>query len=343
MKKTLKISILFFVGLTVVALFYASHQSKAQKKFAGGFTRSAAQEKLIRLHQRNFEKKSVFHKILGKNEDHLYYLLADDATYEVWEFSCSNFQAKKLLEIDGDAKNQFVHFSSQQMSILSPLVETVFTYQLPEGRLLNKTSINETYLRAAFLDEKTLVAKGENNGKNFLKVVDIQNPTARLASTYQLFKNSPDGGLLTEDGQILYDGKNIYYVCFYVNTFYCLDKNLNLVYQANTIDTVRTFPKIIEKKIGSSSAYKFAEPVTQSCAVACVSPTKLYIHSLIPANNDVDKFARYHIIDQYETTQGKYEKSYYLEKQEEKLVDFRVFDRQIVVLYPSGFALYELQ
>lgn len=337
-----KISVLLFlIGLAVTVFFYVSYQGKVQKqKHGGGFKRLAAKETATILHKRHFQKNSVFHKILGKIKDRIYYFLADDYANELWEISLSDFQVKKLLSIDGDSKNLVASFSDNQLDIISLLKGIVFRYEIPEGKLLSKTTINETYLRAIFLDKENIAVKTiDQKGEGILKIVNL-NLLKDVSVNRHLFVSSNDGGL-AEDGHLLFNGKNIYYICFYINKFYCLDQDLSLVYQANTIDTIRSFPKVVEKKVSGSSLYKFAEPVTQSCALASVSQDKLYIHSLIPSEVDLSKFSTHHIIDQYEASNGKYEKSFYLEKQEEKMVDFLVFNDTMMVLYPSTLVLYQ--
>jgi hypothetical protein len=124
------------------------------------------------------------------------------------------------------------------------------------------------------------------------------------------------------------------YSLFFVNQFICLDTTLNVIYTGHTIDTVSHFGN----KVGSLQIGPHSEGLTNTLPLhitnweSCVWSGKLYVNSMLPAENEQpNAFAKQSVIDVYNLRGGIYEGSFYLPDIDgERLVNFRIMDNIVI-------------
>lgn len=184
--------------------------------------------------------------------------------------------------------------------------------------------------------------------KTILAIAKIAiNNKAEIQKKYIL----PDQteGIFSSDGILQYDKVNskIYYAFYRKGEFLCLDTNLNLLYKAKTIDTVR-FAKL---KIGiykDKSKGKTVDKRTLQNSFDKVNGyfttnnDKLYIHSLLKADNQsISDFSNNSAIDVYSLKDGEYLYSFLIPKyMGSKIGKFSISGTVILAMYRHSIVKY---
>lgn len=151
-----------------------------------------------------------------------------------------------------------------------------------------------------------------------------------------------DGNFCT-DGQFRYDrdSKRLVYMFYYRGEFTCLDTNLNVLYQAKTIDTVK-HANIHLKTVGRLTTQS-TEPKIVNKRIS-VSNNKLYLNSALKADNESKTaFENNQVFDVYDLNNGQYSGSFYLPKFNKKiLTEFKVYNQKIVALYQNTLVVFTI-
>lgn len=153
-------------------------------------------------------------------------------------------------------------------------------------------------------------------------------------------------GFFSTDGMMHFDPKrkNLIYIYYYRNQFFCLDSNLKQQYLGKTIDTV-TIAKIKVAKISSEQVSTMSAPPVYVNKKSCVSDDYLFVHSGLAANNEDPKLLESNsVIDVYLlNNNGKYKFSFYLPKfADTKLSDFYVYNKTLFAIYGHFLLTYKL-
>lgn len=152
-------------------------------------------------------------------------------------------------------------------------------------------------------------------------------------------------GYFCSFGQLLTDleQNRLVYTYLYRNQFIVTDTGMNLLYRANTIDTISR----ARVKTGKSDKTTFSlltPPLTVNLQ-SDICNGKLYIYSNMRAENETRKtFLHNSPIDVYDLGNGQYLHSLYLpNRYGEKILAFKILDNQhIFALYQDEFVRYEL-
>ncbi|TCD01235.1 hypothetical protein [Pedobacter psychroterrae] len=157
-------------------------------------------------------------------------------------------------------------------------------------------------------------------------------------------------GFFSTDGKIHYDKKHsrIFYLFFHRGEFLCLDTNLNLVYNAKTIDTVRSakikFGAYKDKFVNgilikSRNLIAPLETVNRSITT---DEDYVYIHSYLRSDNESKStYLKNESIDIYLLKNGKYVHSFYLPRYKNtRLRDFKVRGEYIFAIYGNHVLSY---
>ena len=152
-------------------------------------------------------------------------------------------------------------------------------------------------------------------------------------------------GIFCTDGMLHYDkySSNLVYMYFYRNQFMCIDTSLNLLYKANTIDTISQ-AQIKVANIRSEERITMASPPLLVNRASCVSNGWLFINSnLLAKNEDKKAFDQAAVIDVYNLQEGRYKFSFYIPDYKEKRVrSFEVSDYTLITLYDHYILTYKL-
>lgn len=159
-------------------------------------------------------------------------------------------------------------------------------------------------------------------------------------------------GIFSSDGMLQYDqdSNKIYYVFYHTGQFLCLDTNLQVLYQAKTIDTIQhtrlnlttyrspdTHGKIVQKTtlIGPGNL------VNKYYSIA---NKKLYLLSGLRSDNQkLEDFINHATIDVYEVKNGTYLYSFIIPDFEGLLLrQFHLDQNRIVAIYDKHVVVYGL-
>lgn len=157
-----------------------------------------------------------------------------------------------------------------------------------------------------------------------------------------LLEHQIDGKFCT-DGVFQFNATRdtLVYAYYYRNQFLCLDSSLNLLFKANTIDTNR-YAKISVSHIDSKKFTSLSSPARIVNQQIRIGDHRILIQSnLVADNENKQDFNTHTVIDVYSLSQGTYLYSFYIPKNGRKrLLDFRLHENQLFVLYPETLEVY---
>jgi hypothetical protein len=186
-----------------------------------------------------------------------------------------------------------------------------------------------------YADDRFIVRRYDTNEKESLFY--IINSTGEIIRKEQDVSVRKQGqGMLTQ-GTMLYSREKNRFVFVYkmFNTILCLDSNLNLIYSANTIDTI-TDPGIGITRMGNKgrSFETFNGPPRYTNLRACLSGNNIFVYSKIKADNQ-DRNSP--LIDVYALKDGSYSYSFFLEGlKEDELKAFAVREDKLYAICGNG-------
>ncbi|MDR6782339.1 hypothetical protein ABIE26_001173 [Pedobacter africanus] len=200
----------------------------------------------------------------------------------------------------------------------------------------------------------SVVVRGFNFSSGQAEAELAKIKLSKLPETVKRFKiPKQSDGFYSTDGKLHYDVKSakLFYMFFYRGEFLCLDTNLNLLYKANTIDTVRTAKvtfgpytqrMVNGKSVKSRKLLKRLENVNRSITV---EGDYIYIHSYLKADNETKEMTQKNEpIDIYSIKDGKYVHSIYLPRYfGKRLRNFRVDKNKIVAIYENRVNIFDLK
>lgn len=152
-------------------------------------------------------------------------------------------------------------------------------------------------------------------------------------------------GIFCKAGMIEFDATSgtLIYVYYYRNQYIVMDSLQSVLYKGKTIDTTSVAKiEILNSKSGKLRT--MARPPLLVNQTFAVHQDHLYINSsLIADNEDQETFNNNSVIDVYSLSKGIYLHSFYLPRYSgSKLNHFRVFDRQVIAIYPFHIVSYAL-
>lgn len=155
-------------------------------------------------------------------------------------------------------------------------------------------------------------------------------------------------GFFSTDGMLRYGKKMnlLVYLYFYRNQFMCMDTSLNLLYRANTIDTIsRARITPMEFKTDRGSSKKIGLPPKIINKNSAVSRQWLFVHSgLLAKNEDPRQFEQSTVIDVYDlAVKGAYSRSFYIPDYKGHAVNrFKVYENLLVAIHDKFLVTYVL-
>lgn len=203
------------------------------------------------------------------------------------------------------------------------------------------------FTRSAIISDNSIVLRALDSSRQIQQFVKAEKHTGEILTTWNPFNEMNDGGFST-DGILEYDKSTsrILYVQYYQNRFFCLDSNLNLLYERNTIDTTNT-NKLITRNTGKTGDGSITPgvPLWQTNTLITANNGYIYIGSSLKSENENDAdFDKNTVIDIYKMSNGDYFNSFYIPHIEGHEVNqIRVVDDMIVALYTGQIAMYQLE
>lgn len=152
-------------------------------------------------------------------------------------------------------------------------------------------------------------------------------------------------GKFCVDGMLHFDKylNKIVYLYHYRNQFIVLDRDLNVNYKGNTIDTI-SHAQIQISDISSNQNQTHSKPPLLVNRRSCVFKNYLLVNSNLMAKNELrETFDESSVIDVYDLSNRTYAFSFYIpEFKGNKMRDFQVFDGILLVLFDHYAMTYKL-
>ena len=218
-----------------------------------------------------------------------------------------------------------------------------------KGSLEDWYGYRQTYGSEYFMESKPI-----NGGAFVMRTISSKTQESILGKQmnfYPYVKLAPELLEKQIDGKFCTDGmlhfskqlNMLIYVYYYRNQFICADTSLNLLYRANTIDTVSR-AKITVSEIQSNKSITLSSPPLLVNKKSCISGNRLFIHSnLLAKNEDKSTFESASVIDVYNLQNGEYQFSFYLPLYKgKKAREFQVADGMLIALYDNWILSYKL-
>jgi hypothetical protein len=298
--------------MPVILVIILFKLSKTPNLIPNGFTRQFISHPAIA--PRYFKKlPSSDHYIAGNTKSQIY--VADYFKPSKVQVYDSNLVLKVIIQL-GDSDTEF---KSTQVEVDSPFIylyngtkETITIYRLKfdSVKLLRSLYIDKTpFNRACFLSTSTFFLRTASTEKFTLSKFTECSPL----KTSAVLQKQVDGFFCT-DGLMAVDhiSSHFFYMYYYRNQFICMDSNLHVFYQRNTIDTNR-FAKLSVIQTGKSSFTSMSTATTPINRQICITASYFLVNSALLADNENRiLFSKSSVIDSYDLKTGGYRFSFYL-------------------------------
>ncbi|MCY1525831.1 hypothetical protein D9M68_608260 [compost metagenome] len=205
-------------------------------------------------------------------------------------------------------------------------------------------NINTSFLLPSnsILARRTLI----NEKKLSRELIKLNTQNSEVEKSF-LLKKQVDGFFCT-DGTLKFDAVSakLFYVYAYRGQFICLDTNLNMLYQAKTIDTITTAKiKINEDKQKNTTSLSQAKPAEIVNRNFLIDKDEIWVLSALKADNeDLFDFKNNSVMDVYHAKNGKYIHSFYIPKYKGiKLRGFYVKDGFLFCIFDHYLVKYRVE
>lgn len=260
------------------------------------------------------------------------------------------FQKKEVFRIA--LKEKDLPFQSPQIKVNPPyfyLYEGTVPYvfrgsihnwkgelQLQSGTYFSQVEpIDSLTLASRFIAPKT--------GENVLGTMNLKNDSEQFGN--HLLQKQIDG-VFDTDGSLHYnkDLKRLVYVYLYRNEFVVADRNLNLDYRGNTIDTI-SHAQLKLSKFSDGKIKTFSEPPLIVNKASSTSGNYLFVNSALPGQYESkDMWKKANIVDVYDLGKKSYLSSFYLYHDgDKKMRSFIVVGNSVFILMGNKLVRYRLR
>jgi hypothetical protein len=144
------------------------------------------------------------------------------------------------------------------------------------------------------------------------------------------------------DGHLSYDRKSnkLFFVCYYNNKITCFDTSLNLIYTANTIDTISS-PNIEIRR--TKTSITLSKPPITINPKSVVREGILYVISKLRADNEHKDISDNVVVDMYNSADGNYNGSFYLPIDSHSIEVFEVLDdKRALIVKDQELTIYKI-
>lgn len=347
MKKTLLLltGILLLSISAIVALYYFTTQKTFLNNFVRKFPPAPLRaSKIIDIGYSSFyfagaSQEKVF---LGNSVAPLYVFSTDAALTDtaLLKLELENHQRTHL-------KSAQIAVNTNRIYLLDGVTPAIFESIPQKGAHLRQTSSNNKiyFTQAAPMGPTSLAIRTFDaySRQNILARASLAGGTSFNPAPGILQKQVD--GIFCTDGNLIYDSASarLIYTYMYRNQFICMDSSLNILYRANTIDTI-SHAQIKVGSIKSQNAVTLAAPPKVVNRQSCVYKKWLFVNSNITADNENKDAAKLSsVIDVYNLEDGKYRYSFYLfNLGGKRMHSFGVAHGKIFALHDHHLVAYSL-
>jgi hypothetical protein len=341
-RKILPMILLISFGIFSILVFFNYSLKNINKN--NGFERKFITNELLTKDKIPLQKESYSIINVSSGAINLYKFRKPYSIISIWE-KAAKIKAYQLPYLDNETKFNglnSVAFFNKTCLVLSGITSMAYKIDLLANTIKSSRLDDlpfyqsESITANSFILTSKVVIYKENRRK--LKKVNWEG---KEISSY--FPEKQTDGYFSNDGQFRYDrnSNRLVYMLYYKGAFTCLDTNLNVLYQANTIDTLK-HPKIKLKLVGDRITQSTPPPIVNKRL--CVANGRIYINSNLKSDNQKNNdFLSSEVIDVYDLKNGKYFISFNLPKIEnQRLTEFKVYENKLFALYNYTLVCFEI-
>ncbi|XVJ64745.1 MAG: hypothetical protein HEQ40_00700 [Lacibacter sp.] len=347
--KMLLIAIIIATALVAAMFLYFTLNKKKSFLKENGFVRTPLYPKEINL-QFKVELKEDEYKFLGYYKKKIFFfgqksntLLSLSDSMPLYENTILKLDSviNKKLEIS----NVYFDTLTNKIYIFSNTDRRVYEYNLQNQKLSNIIKVLSPFTKGIKMNSNEFIFN-----QQYGKEIKFSFYGYSLnENTKTLESNGKQSNLvlrnMVDDGDLLkLNNENSIYISYYKNPFYLLDSNLTIVDRFKLIDTITTGPSVLFSGSNGTGTLKYTSPLRIANPNFCISNNKLFVHSLVKAENEnTEELKNNNIIDVYNIKEkGKYVGTYYLPKIEEKqITDFYIVGKKVFFIYQTNLLVYE--
>lgn len=339
------VSVISLISITCVTVLYLMSENSIQ--YHNKFIRRLSHGPAIKTNQINLQYNSYY--FAGIHHDTIY--LGNNTAQLLITAVDTLFQSAVKHKIELDKKDN--QFSFLKLKVAPPYFY-VYDGTIP-GIYKGKTNTwkanfaakpTEYFSLAEPTDTSALVVRTQQriSGESVLAKIHYGQNKSTTTLHKNLLQKQLDG-VFDTDGHLLWsqDLKKIIYLYAYRNQFIVTDKNLNLTYRGNTIDTISK-AKLDIVNIKSHNEKKLGKRPLVVNKNAAVYNNLLFVNSGIPGRYEsLTMWKQASIIDVYNLSDKSYITSFYINDiNSAKLKSFIVHKNQLYALIGNYLVQYQL-
>jgi hypothetical protein len=336
--------ILIFVSIAVIFIAILYKYSYRNIDVKNGFERNFSPTNPVMINSKKLES-GPYSIVEGRTNDIVLYKFRSPFNLYHYSYELNNTDNRRLpiLSTEDNFKGLNTLFLiKNHVYILSGATASIYGIKFPNKAVkMNKLNSIPIY-HGEIIDTNSLifvsVKKIDSSYLRVLKKVNFQG--TELNSFYP--KRQIDG-YFCNDGMFKYDmeAKKLIYMYYYRGSLACLDNSLKLIYEINTIDTIRHSKIYLKAKKNTITQ---ATPPNIVNKRFCVDQKNIYVHSALKADNESSEdFLNSQTIDVYDLNSGKYKISFHLPKyKRQKLTEFKVKGNHLIALFSNVLAVYKM-
>src|SRR5690606_5491272 len=258
---------------------------------------------------------------------------------------------KEIQSIKITPEESSFHFRSLQLKVIPPYfyladgtVPCIYGGKTTDWKAKLKLEGAPYFTLIESMDSINFVFRSNSlrSGENIIGILKLSHPPQFKLTDQLLQKQNKKDGIFDTDGTLLVDKEStkIIYLYRYRNQFIVADKNADLLYRGNTIDTISQARIQVSEVNGERTMSK---PPLSVNTDAAVYKNLLFVNSMLRGKYDNKKaWEMSSTIDVYDLVKRKYLFSFYIPAfNTKKISGVIVTDKKIYVLAGTKLILYE--
>jgi hypothetical protein len=206
------------------------------------------------------------------------------------------------------------------------------SYLNKDDSLIQYFNLKKAFVRAVHLSKsKYLLKTFDSKGNQVAEMVDFEKGESKYIETP--IPKTNDGGFASDGLFVKLPNGNNLHISFWLSNFFCFDRDMNILYQGNTIDRTSQAPKIVE-----GSLPKGVKPAN---FWASANSKYFYVLSGIRTQGITEQmFNDNRIVDVYSIQDGSYSHSYYLPNYKGRKAEVICVSEKGIYAMQGEFILY---
>lgn len=349
------IVVLLILVVSAVILYVLKISVDNPRLTHGGFNRVNDIPVLVRKYILNSPVYGV-NALCGYTDENLYFATQDIRMLLQTDRKLRHPQRIQL-DFDSSMFNQLAHTETFFTAVTYPSI-TIFLQN--EGAVFtghvnmpihDLHKLDRNFNNAVKLSDQSVLLKGFDSTHTNLVFKKVNFRKDEYQWEQDITDRIHDGGFAS-DGVLSFDEslQCLVYTHYYFNGIAVFDTALNVLKRGHTIDTfmhpqAKGYPiGKTEKEIQAMRGFTLRRPPVQTNAYSTAAKGKLYVASLLLANNeDIKLHITHSVIDVYDIATCRYLTSFYIPfYRNQSLQNFTVVENDFVGVYPGYVIVYKM-